>query len=252
MAEVNHATENGHWYDKDGNPAYTVVGKNGKERPTTLRDARKLGLLPSVTSIIRCAAAPGLENWKAQQVLLAALTTDRLPDETEQDYIARIIKDSQEQALKARERGTLIHAYVQDWFEGNVVDPKSEAYPFVVSARDTVFNEIGNQEWICEKPFALYKYGGKADLHTSLYLIDIKTTDKPIDGLKLWDDHYLQLAAYRRGLDIEGAVCGILYINSVNAESKLIWAEEKELVKGWKCFKALLDFYYAKTGLGGE
>lgn len=250
MAEVNHAKESSHWYDKDGNPAYSVIGKNGKERPTTLRDARKLGLLPSVTSIIRCAASPGLENWKAQQVLLAALTTDRLPDETESDYIARIIKDSQEQALKARERGTLIHAYVQDWFEGKEVEQGSDAYPFCKSANDTVFNEIGNQEWICEKSFACYKYGGKADMHTSLYLIDIKTTDKPVDGLKLWDDHYLQLAAYRRGLDIEGAVCGILYINSVTAESKLVWADEKELKKGWKCFSALLDFWYAKTGLG--
>jgi hypothetical protein len=40
-----------------------------------------------------------------------------------------------------------------------------------------------------------------------------------------------------------------LYINSNTAESKLIFAEESELEKGWKCFNALLDYYYAKTGL---
>jgi hypothetical protein len=37
------ASEAGHWYDKGGNPAYTTIGKNGVERPTTLRDAKKLG-----------------------------------------------------------------------------------------------------------------------------------------------------------------------------------------------------------------
>jgi hypothetical protein len=248
--EINHATESGHWYEPDGKPAYTIIGKNGKERPTTLRDARKLGLLPSVTSIIRCAAAPGLERWKSEQILMSALTTDRLPEETEQDYINRIIKDSQEQALKARERGTQIHAWVQNWFEGNEVERGTEEYPFCRSANDTVFVEVGNQDWICEQSFATERYAGKADLHNSFYLIDFKTTDKPIDGLKLWDVHYLQLAAYRHGLGINGTVCGILYINSRTAESRLIWAEEKELVRGLKCFNSLLDYYYNKTGLG--
>jgi hypothetical protein len=244
----NHAKESGHFYDRDGKPAYTVIGKNGKERPTTLRDARKLGLLPSVTSIIRCAAAPGLERWKSEQVLMAALTTDRLPDETEQDYIDRIIKDSQEQALKARERGTYIHAVVQSGFENLPLTP--DDFVFYKSALNALWVAVGDQVWICEKSFATERYGGKADIHTSHYLIDIKTSDKPVDDLKLWDDHYLQLAAYRYGLGINGAVCGILYINSKTAESRLVWAEEKELVKGFKCFNALLDYYYFKTGLG--
>ena len=43
--------DTGHWYTKDGAPAYTVEGKTGV-RNTTLRDARKLGLIPSVTTII--------------------------------------------------------------------------------------------------------------------------------------------------------------------------------------------------------
>jgi len=51
----------GHWYRRsDGSPQYTIVGKNGKERDTTLRDAREHNLVPSVTTIMRIAAAPGL------------------------------------------------------------------------------------------------------------------------------------------------------------------------------------------------
>ena len=53
--------ESGHWYDREGNPAYTVIGKNGKPRGTTLRDARTLNLCPSVTTILGVAARPGLD-----------------------------------------------------------------------------------------------------------------------------------------------------------------------------------------------
>ena len=37
----NYKSEAGHWYDHDGKPMYTIVGANGKERNTTLRDAKK-------------------------------------------------------------------------------------------------------------------------------------------------------------------------------------------------------------------
>jgi len=251
MAEVNHAKEGGHWYRKDGTPAYTIIGKNGQERNVTLRDARTLDLAPSVTTILAMGYRPGLENWKIDQGILSALTATRIDGESESDFISRIKKDAKEQAAKAAERGTYIHALVQSGFEGMVFTNDDE-YEFYRSAKDTLIIATDNEQWICEKSFATERFGGKADLHTSKFLVDIKTHDKPDDKLKLWDEHYMQLAAYREGLGIVKAKCGILYINSVTAESKLIWAEEKELVKGWKCFKALLDFYYAKTGLGGE
>jgi hypothetical protein len=247
---ADHASQQGHWYKADGTPAYTYINKKGEEKPTTLREARKLNLVPSVTTIISCASAPQLVNWKIDQAILSSLTLSRNDDETEQEYLARIKADAQEQAKKAAERGTLIHAWVQGGFEGESLSEEAQRY--FSSAYHTLLKEVKVNDWICEKSFATSLYGGKADLHTSKYLVDIKTTDKPIDGLKLWDNHYLQLAAYRKGLGIDEAKCGILYINSVNAESKLIWADEKELVKGWKCFSALLDFYYAKTNLGGE
>ena len=52
---------------------YTVPAKNGEPRATTLRDAKKMGLLPSVTTIMKAAASPGLEQWKMNQMMLAAL-----------------------------------------------------------------------------------------------------------------------------------------------------------------------------------
>ena len=57
----------------------------------------------------------------------------------------------------------------------------------------------------------------------------------------------MQLAAYREGLAIPNAQCGILWINSVTAESRLVWADEKDLERGWKMFNALLDYWVAKN-----
>ena len=48
--------EGGHWYTRTGAPMYTVKGANGKERNTTLRDARKYDLVPLVTTILNVAA----------------------------------------------------------------------------------------------------------------------------------------------------------------------------------------------------
>ena len=53
-----------HWYDKDGAPHLEVEGKGGNLLPNTLRDARKYGWVPSVSSIWKdMVAAPGLVRW---------------------------------------------------------------------------------------------------------------------------------------------------------------------------------------------
>lgn len=239
------ATEGGHWYRKDGSPAYTIIGKNGQERPTTLRDAKKEGLVPSVTTIIKCAAAPGLTNWMTDQAIMAALTLPRNEGENDADFVARVKADSKAQAEKARERGTQIHAWVQAGFEGGTLD---EGWDYYESAASILIGECGHQKWITEKSFATDSYGGKCDLHNNAYLIDIKTTDKDISTLKTWDEHAMQLAAYSWGLGGERK-CGILFINSITAESRVIWIPEDDLWRGRKCFFALLDFWYAKTGL---
>jgi hypothetical protein len=259
MAEIitaKHSSDAGHWYDSDGNPAYTIIGKNGNERPTTLRDARKLALRPSVTTIIAAGNAPALVEWKINQAILSALTATRGEEETESDFVSRIKADAKEQARKAAERGTMIHAWIQSGIE-NGFDEKTEGYEYLCSAMDTILKsgimDGHRNTWICEKPFATERYGGKADIHNENYLIDIKTktwTDK--DKLDIWESHLMQLAAYRHGLNIPDAKCGILYVHQDTAESVLLWADEDKLKQGMGMFNGLLDFYYAKTKLGRE
>lgn len=237
--------QSGHWYTKTGEPAYVVKGKNGKERNTTLRDARSLGLVPSVTTIIGESNKPGLVNWKMNQVLLSALTLTRNPGETDEAFMARIRKDAAEQAKQAAERGTQIHAWIEQGLSGGYVP--DEGVEFVELAWKEL--EPLEQEWRHEKSFATEFYGGKVDIHSDDYVIDIKTNEKPVADAKIWDDHLQQLAAYREGLQRPFADCGILFINHKDRESRLIMAERKELRRGMSMFNALLEYYYAKTGL---
>jgi len=91
---IARASESQHWYTQEGMPQYTVTAKNGTQRNTTLRDARTMKLVPSVSTIIGCAAKPGLEAWKLNQMMLACMTLPRASDESEESYIERVKHDN--------------------------------------------------------------------------------------------------------------------------------------------------------------
>jgi hypothetical protein len=255
MSENKYTAESGHWYDRDGNPKYTVIGANGKERNTTLRDARKDNLVPSVTTILKVAASPGLEAWKQNQVLLAALTLPRNEGESESDWIDRVMQDSRETGRKAAERGTEIHAAIQQAFEGEVYGDEFEAY---ISGADMAITEhFGQHEWVCELSFAhMLGFGGKVDMHTRSGLendtgivVDIKTKDfGPDDDVKGYDEHLMQLAAYRMGLAMPKARCANVFVsrNHPGLCHVIEWTPE-ELDKGWSMFTRLLSYWQIKN-----
>ena len=244
-----HAAESLHWYTRKGETAYEVKGANGNMRPATLRDARKIELVPSVTSIIRCAAAPGLERWKQDQVLMAALTLPRIEGEAEKAYIERILRDSKEQGRKAAERGTAIHAAIQGHYEG---EPPAEEYWPHVRGADKAVAEWMKGPWTAERSFACQiGFGGKVDLSHNWAVADFKTKEfGPEDELKTWDEHAMQLSAYRVGLGTPNARCAIVYVSASNPGlAKLIEIPEEELKQGWKMFEALLAYWKAKNNL---
>lgn len=243
---ADFATAGGHWYALDGTPRYTIVGKNGAERNTTLRDARVMGLVPSVTTIIRCAAAPALEAWKRNQVLLAALTLPRKPDEPEADWLARVEQDSQAEGRKAAHRGEQIHGAIERHFRGQ--PPDEDLWSYVVVAKDEIADKCGAPVWSPERSFAHpLGYGGKCDLHSFEWVIDVKTKDGS-PPRQLYDEHVMQLAAYRRGLLVPNARCGILYVQREIASALLVEASAEELTDGLEMFDALLTYWQAKNG----
>lgn len=242
-----HAAESLHWYDRKGSPAYTVKAKAGHDRPTTLADARKLGLCPSVTTIIRCAAAPSLEVWKQRQVLLAALTLPREEGEGDDAYCARIMQDSQEQARAAAAKGTAIHAAIQGHFEGEM--PSEDFWPHVKGVTEAV-QKWGGGGWTPEKSFAhTLGFGGKVDLSNGPFVLDFKTKEfGPETDLLTWPEHHMQLGAYRHGLGIENARCAIVYVSVTNPGLVLVKEIPEELLQqGWTMFYALLHYWKAKN-----
>ena len=252
---IVRATESLHWYTKTGNPAYSVEAKNGSRRPTTLRDAKKLGLIPSVTTIIRCAASPGLEAWKLNQMLLAALTLPRRDEEPEESFVSRIISDSREQAKLAAERGSMVHAKLENFFETRVAD--EESAPIVLATDLKISEHFGDLNWAPEKSFGHeLGFGGKVDLHSTDgdgVVIDFKTkefTSEQLEKAQGFDEHVMQLASYRVGLGIPSARCANVFVSVTEPGLVVIreW-EAKELERGWKMFQSLLDFWYAKSEL---
>lgn len=241
--------EAGHWYWPDGSPAYTIVGANGKERPTDLRDARKLGLLPSVTTIIRAAANPGLEAWKQRQVMLAALTLPRNADEDEAAFVERILADSKEEASRAADRGTQIHAAVQAAYEGQPVPEEHRATVDVV--RSVIREHFGEEPHEVERSFAHPAgFGGKVDLHGPSYVVDVKTKAFTAgDKVAAYDEHRMQLAAYRVGLDHPTARLANVFVSTLEPGLvRVVEHTEAQAAQGWAMFWALLQYWQARTG----
>jgi len=253
MIVKEKVAESGHWYTKDGTPAYTTIGKTG-ERATTLRDARKLGLLPSVTTINGMLSKAGLNSWLQQQVLLAALTLPRLPDEPEADWLSRVMQDSKSTGREAAERGTAIHAIIQGYFE-QMYMPEKPAY--LDGIDKALADAFGNQPWISEKSFGHpLGFGGKVDLMAKPingqgtgFVVDFKTKETDLDKVDVYFEHEMQLAAYREGLGMPTARSAIVFVNALTNQVRLIEIEQDRLQKGWECFEHLLRVYQIKNGI---
>lgn len=252
MTIVVRAAESLHWYNLDGSPQYTVTAKDGSQRSTTLRDARKMNLVPSVTTIMSCAAKPGLEAWKLNQMLLAALTLPRAPDEPEDAYVKRIVADSKEQAKQAAERGTAVHTALESWYEGVM---HAEYVEHQMAVAEEVKNVFGDLNWATEKSFAhKFGFGGKVDLHSKDgqgVVLDFKTKEFS-DPAKVdaFDEHCMQLSAYRVGLEIPQARCANVFV-SVTVPGLVVIKEwtQPELQRGWEMFNALRMYWFAKSEL---
>jgi len=247
---IVRASESQHWYDREGNPAYTVIAKDGSPRATTLRDARKLNLVPSVTTILNCASKPALEAWKLNQMMYACMTLTRLPDETDTSFIDRIIRDSKEQAKQAAERGTNLHGVIESFYEGIYL---ADFMEYQTGVDKAVQESFGTPEWSTEKSFCHeLGFGGKVDLHSASgqgVVIDFKTKEfKDPNKVEAYDEHLMQLSAYRVGLGIPNARCANVFVSvtDVGLVKVIEWSEE-DLQRGWDMFQSLLNYWQAKN-----
>ena len=237
------ASEAGHWYAKDGTPRYETDG-----RPTTLRDARKQGLLPSVSMIAKCASAYHLEQWKRKRDLRNAIVNPYSSSEEIESYVERIISISDGEGAKVMDLGSAIHGCIECHLLSKQFDLEYKQH--VDGALECLAGWCGLDGLLPEKSFAHpLGYGGKCDAHKKGWVADYKTKDfGPEDQLKAWDNHAIQLAAYREGFVMPNARCAIIYVSTrVPGLTHLVEVEEKKLKKGWGMFKGLLDYWQHKN-----
>jgi hypothetical protein len=249
-AKEPRASESQHWYTRDGVPRYTVIGKNGKERNTTLRDARTESLVPSVTTILNVAAKPALTAWLMNQVLMAALTLPKLTEESDDDYCKRVMQDSKEQGKAAANEGTDIHAAIQGYYEGQVVRAHEKSVQGCVEA---LKGHFGDHPWIAERSFAHeIGFGGKCDLFAKTehgIVVDVKSKEfSDPSKVDAYDEHLMQLAAYRIGLNMPKARCANVFVSrSVPGLAVVKEWDAADIDRGWLMFVHLLTFWQLKN-----
>jgi hypothetical protein len=241
----DYASEAGHWYDRDGTPRYTITDKNGKERNTTLRDARKHGWFPSFSAAEEYAFKPQLQNWITKHVLFTSEALPRREGEELEDWAKRVILASRQKRDEAPDRGSLIHGCIEKNLTGRSDYPK-DYEPHVNGAKAALDSWCGLTNLGLEKSFAHpLGYGGKVDAHKPGFVNDWKTKEFTQDNLPdVWPNHFRQLAAYRHGLGMPTARCAITYIStSVPGLVHLVEVQQSDLEYGWESFRALLEIW---------
>jgi hypothetical protein len=255
-----------HWYDRSGKPAYSTNG-----RDTTLRDARKLGYVPSVTTVTSVMAKAALTDWMVKQGILAALTLPRLDGEGDDAFIARVLEDSRQQAKAAAEEGSRIHDACEKLVKGEPFDPKYDAHAqAAVAELHRLFPDV--TDWVAEKSFAHpLGFGGKVDLHSpsSGIVADYKTKDGDFsDGKRLHYDQNIQLAAYQVGLGLAWTAiedkyartfgkpfvfCANIFVSRTHpgAVASHVWSAD-DIADGWRTFAAALELWKIVKGYNGS
>lgn len=196
------SAEGAHWYTADGAPAYDQPTRDGTgTRRTTIRDAERLSLLPSVTSVLGVMAKPGLDTWKMKKVAEAALANPKTPDESVDYWVARVVEASKGEVQQAADLGSRIHDALDNAIATGTYDEELAAYvsPVVawmakaglrVTEREVVL--VNASEGYAGRVDALFAYG-----RSGIGVLDYKTRKTEAGkAVTPYDGQGMQLAAY--------------------------------------------------------
>jgi len=241
---ILYAPDSSHWYQADGTAMHTILSAKGEPRPTTLRDARKLNLLPSVTNILGIIAKPELTGWLQEQAVLASLTLPRIAGETEDAFARRVVEDSKTTRDMAADFGTAFHAGAEAVVHGVPVKDGPQAewlHHYAAWVQANVIRVLWTESALVGSSPG---YAGCADLlieHQAygLTLCDLKTQrvragEKP----KAYKSWAYQLAAYQKAAKLNCRCLNIMIPSVAPGEPvEHLW-EEAEIERGWEAFKA--------------
>lgn len=164
---IKRNEKSSHWYYPDGTSCHEVIAKtSGLPRATTVTDARKLGLLPSVTNILAMKAKPALNTWLQDNAIMSALNTPRNPGEEEGAWHSRIAEESDRIGREAAEWGTLLHEQIEGFCETGSFPGTGEILQYVEGYadwhRENVLEVIHTEHTVVNQ---IIGYAGRLDLH---------------------------------------------------------------------------------------
>ena len=212
MILVNRESSS-HWYLPDGTAFHEVSRATGNGlRPVTLRDARKTAALPSVTNILGVLAKPGLESWKQEQAILAALTLPRKDGKPLDVFAHRVVEDMGEQVRHAADLGSAVHRAIETYLQTGERPDNPDVLPLFEPVKlwlDDHLDRIGMVEAVAVSQAE--GFAGRVDLVARIKpagtwaVIDFKTQrmrrdTKGILQANFYDTWPLQLTAYREAL----------------------------------------------------
>jgi len=246
----------GHWYTSEGKAMHTVPNAKGDgERNTTLRDARKLKLYPSVTSILGLFAKPQLNRWKEDRLLRIAYENPVQDGESYERFADRCLLEHEKPVEEASSFGTSVHDAIEQYYEGKPIDDDligyiQPAFDWKQEHQLTFFER--------EKVLVNHEHGfcGTVDIvgkgsEGQNFIVDWKTkrTD-PKKKITPYDFQIHQIAAYGAtyfGEDrmmkegIYGANC---YISSTEkGRFHAVSYSPDELRDAWKVFKGVCEVW---------
>lgn len=245
----------------------------GEFRDTTISDARKQGLYPSVTTVIQLLNKPMVNIWRVEQGIKATMVTpitaaEMYDPELYEAYIKRMLLASEEYVTHAAEMGTRIHRGISMLLRGDKPDLRvigmTEARLSVEVVDYLAVNNFVMDE--SERTFVNHRQGvaGTIDWrgwwNGKRTILDFKTREWEEDKKAgFYDEEAIQLAGYAVGSEETDADRVSLIINRRLGGGIQLknWSEptKKDLTPNltWEGrWKSLLDFYKHKNSYWPE
>jgi len=255
-----------HFYDENGNACFEVqkkTGKPGEMRKANITDAKNNGWFPSATTILEVISKKGLDDWKQNQVALAArrlLGDGKLPFNLADDaYCGAVKKAAFTQVNDAADLGTAVHKALEEGLQDKDYDKTYAIY--VESVRELLTKlEIVITEHELRLVNKDFKYAGTTDgvftCPQGYGIIDFKTCKSvkgvPMDSRDTWAQ---QIAAYHvaKFKEMPSAlnpkIIGVNIAISTTEPGRVeaIWHSADILDKAWRMFYHASAYYLIKN-----
>ena len=238
-----------HWYNSDGEPAYEVPSADGKKMvKTTVIQARKLGLLPSVTTVFKILNKEAINAWRIKEMFKAVRDNPQLGGESDESYEQRIVDIADSVSSKARLTGDKIHKYCEFALSG--ANPRTLECDIPEATKDAIDKFIGSHitnpqsEVLCINN--KYRYAGRVDCICNFdgvtAILDFKSQDTKGGDARYYDEMCYQGSAYCLAKDVKRFISVII---SSTDHGKLEWKEwtTEEILNGRKTFLLMLALF---------